>query len=62
MNNIIHDHLNKLRLISKLRQGQSLDTNGQLSVYEFSYMNWLWRKWHNSNKEEVVRYLQEFYK
>lgn len=62
MNNTIHDHLNKLRLISKLKEGQSLDTTNDLSVYEFTYLNWFWRKWRGDNKEEVTRFLQEFYR
>lgn len=62
MNNAMHDQLNKLRLIGKLQVGQSLDTSNGLSVYEFGYLNWVWRKWNRDNKEEVTRYLQEFYR
>lgn len=62
MNNMMHDQLNKLRLISKLREGQSLYTVNGLTVYEFSYWNWAWRKLYGDNKNEVTRYLQEFYK
>jgi hypothetical protein len=62
MNNIIHDYLNKLRLISKLKEGQSLYVKDTVNIYEFNYINWLWRKFYNDNKNEVVRYLQELYK
>lgn len=62
MNNNMHDQLNKLRLISKLKEGQSLETKNGLSVYEFTLTNWLRRKWYSDNKEEVTRFLQEFYK
>jgi hypothetical protein len=62
MNINLHEQLNKLRIISKLREGQSLYTKENITVYEFSYLNWAWRKWYNDNKEEVVRYLQEFYR
>ena len=59
MNINLHEQLNKLRIISKLREGQSLYTKENITVYEFSYLNWAWRKWYNDNKEEVVRYLQD---
>ena len=62
MHNIMHDQLNKLRLISKLQEGQSLDTTNGLTVYEFGIWNWAWRKWNRDNKDEVTRYLQEFYR
>jgi hypothetical protein len=62
MNNMLHEQLNRLRLISKLQEGQSLDTGNGLTVYEFSYTNWLWRKWNRDNKDEVTRFLQEFYR
>jgi hypothetical protein len=62
MNINLHEQLNKLRIIGKLREGQSLYTKENITVYEFSYLNWAWRKWYNDNKEEVVRYLQEFYR
>ena len=62
MNNVMHEQLNKLRLISKLKEGQSLYTKDGISVYEFSYLNWIWRKWYNDNKDEVVRYMQDFYR
>jgi len=58
----MHEQLNKLRLISKLKEGQSLYTKDGISVYEFSYLNWIWRKWYNDNKDEVVRYMQDFYR
>ncbi len=62
MNNVIHDYLNKLRLISKLKEGQSLCVKDHVSIYEFNYVNWFWRKLYNDNKNEVARFLQEFYK
>lgn len=63
MNDIMHDHLNKLRIISKIREGQSLNTrNGQFSVYEPSIANWIWRKLAGDDKDEVVRCLQDFYR
>jgi hypothetical protein len=62
MNNIMHEHLNKLRIISKVRSGQRLDTTTDLTVYEESLYNWALRKWYHDNKDEGVRYLQELYR
>jgi hypothetical protein len=63
MNDIMHEHLNKLRIISKIRKGQKLDTtHGQLSVYEPGFLNWIYRRYYGDNKEESARFLQDFYK
>jgi len=62
MNQVLHDQLNKLRLISKLKEKHSLETTGGLSVYEPGYMSWFFRKWSHDGKDEVVRFLQEFYR
>lgn len=58
----IHDQLNKLRIISKLTIGNSLSTANNLEIYEFTYYNWIYRKLTNDNKNEVIKFLQEFYK
>lgn len=58
----IHDQLNKLRIISKLTVGNSLSTANNLEIYEFTYYNWIYRKLTNDNKNEVIKFLQEFYK
>ncbi len=62
MNNSLHEQLNVLRLIARLREGQSLYINNGVNVYEFNYWNWVSRKWNRDNKDEVTRFLQEFYK
>lgn len=62
MNNILHEQLNKLRIISKVRAGQRLDTTNDLTVYEESLLNWLLRKYYHDNKDEGVRYLQDLYR
>jgi len=62
MNNNIHTVLNQLRLISKIKSGQSLYVNNTITIYEVSFLNWIWRKWNRDNKEEVIKYLQDFYK
>lgn len=62
MNNIMHEHLNKLRIISTIREGQKLNTShGQLSVYEPSMINWFYRKWNNDSKDEGTNCLRTFY-
>lgn len=62
MNNILHDQLNTLRLLSRLKEGQSLYISNGVTVYEFSYFYWAYRKLAGDNKNEVTRWLQEFYK
>jgi hypothetical protein len=62
MNNIMQDHLTNLRVISKVQEGQSLDTTKKLSVYEPSFWNWIMRKWGSDGKVETVRFLRDFYR
>lgn len=62
MNNTIHDQLNKLRIISKIKEGNSLTTNPQLEIYTPGYFSWIFRKIHQDSKDEVIKYLQEFYR
>ena len=33
-----------------------------MTVYEPSYIFWFYRKWNQDNKDEVVRFLQDFYR
>ena len=62
MNDVMHDLLNKLRIISKIREGQKLDTSNGLHIYTETWTNWLVRKWYRDNKDEGVRYLRDLYK
>lgn len=62
MNDTMHEHLNKLRIISKVRSGQRLDTTNGLTVYEDSFYNWFIRKYYHDGKDESVRYLQDLYR
>jgi hypothetical protein len=62
MNDVMHDLLNKLRVISKIKEGQKLDTANGLNVYTEGWVNWLLRKWNRDNKDEGIRYLRELYK
>lgn len=63
MNDIMHEYLNKLRIIGKIRKDEKLDTtNGQLNVYRPGWFNWIYRKYYGDNKEEGTRYLQDFFK
>lgn len=62
MNDVMHDLLNKLRVISKIREGQKLDTSHGLNVYNEGWINWVLRKWNRDNKDEGIRYLRDLYK
>lgn len=63
MNDVMHELLNKLRIIGKIKEGQKLDTsNGGLHIYTDSWTNWALRKWNRENKDEGVRYLRDLYK
>ncbi len=62
MNNTMHSLLNKLRIISKIRPGQRLDTTNELTVYEEGWTSWIYRKWYRDNKDETIRVLQDLYK
>ena len=62
MNDVMHDLLNKIRIISKIREGQKLDTNNGLNVYTEGWFNWIARKWNRDTKDEGVRYLRDLYK
>lgn len=62
MNDTMHEHLNKLRIISKIRSGQRLDTTNGLTVYEESFYNWFIRKYYHDGKDGSVRYLQDLFR
>lgn len=62
MNDVMHDLLNKLRVISEVREGQKLDTSNGLYVYTDSWSEWIKRKWYRDNKDEGVRFLRDLYK
>jgi hypothetical protein len=63
MNDIIHEHLDKLRVISMLRECQKLSTsNGQLSIYDPGIFSWLLRNMQDDSKESTIIYLQGFYR
>jgi hypothetical protein len=62
MNDMMHELLNKLRIIGKIKKGQKLDTNNGLRVYNDSWLNWVVRKWNRDNKDEGIRYLRDLYK
>lgn len=58
----MHDLLNKLRIIGKIREGQKLDVANGLHVYSDSWFNWIMRKWNRDNKDEGVRCILDLYK
>ena len=62
MNDVMHDLLNKLRIIGKIREGQKLDVANGLHVYSDSWFNWIMRKWNRDNKDEGVRCILDLYK
>ena len=63
MNDVMHDLLNRLRIIGKIKEGQKLDTsNGSLYIYTETWANWFARKWYRESKDEGVRYLRDLYK
>lgn len=62
MNDVMHDLLNKLRIIGKIKEGQKLDTSNGLYIYTDSWSSWLVRKWYRESKDEGVRYLRDLYK
>ncbi len=62
MNDVMHDLLNKLRVISKIKEGQKLDTSNGLNVYTDGWINWALRKWNRDNKDEGIRFLRDLYK
>lgn len=63
MNDVMHDLLNKLRVIGKIKEGQKLNTSGnELYIYTDGWVNWVLRKWTRDNKDEGVRALRDLYK
>jgi hypothetical protein len=62
MNAIFHDLLCKLRIISKLKVNQKLDTSNGLNIYSDNWISWVYRKINRDNKDEGVRFLDELYK
>jgi hypothetical protein len=62
INDVMHDSLNKLRIISKLREGQKLDTYNGLAIYNDGWISWLMRKWNRDSKDEGMRFLRDLYK
>jgi len=69
MNNIIHNYLNQLRVISLFNEGDKARIeNGFLTVDNKNWFNWIKRqKWlfpwsvDIDSKEETVKHLQNFY-
>lgn len=63
INDVTHDLFNKLRIISKIKEGQKLDvSNGGLNVYTDGWINWFFRKWNRDNKDEGIRQLRDLYR
>jgi hypothetical protein len=63
MENIIHNYLVKLRVISKIPEHGRLDTtHNDLNIYYGGIFGWLFRKAYGDNKETSTKYLIDLYK
>jgi hypothetical protein len=59
----MHGLLNRLRIISKLREGQKIDTtNNGINIYTDGWYNWAIRKFYRDNKDEGTRFLLDTYR
>lgn len=64
MDSIIHEHLNKLRLISIITDGMKLSIVNvkDIKIYRDNAINWICRKYNNDSKEKTLKFLQDLYK
>jgi hypothetical protein len=61
MNVGLSDQLTKLRIIAKLKEGQTLDTSNGVDIYNYGILSWFWRKWSTDSKERCVITVRELY-
>lgn len=60
---VTHTYLTKLKIISKIPVNGRLDiTQNDLNIYEWSIMNWLWRKTYSDSKYNATKYLIDLYR
>jgi hypothetical protein len=63
MENMMHNYLVKLRVISKIPEHGRLDTtHNDLNIYYGGILGWLFRKAYGDNKETSTKYLIDLYK
>ena len=63
MENIMHNYLVKLRVISKIPERGRLDiTYNDINIYYGGIMNWMLRKAFGDSKENTAKYLIDLYK
>jgi hypothetical protein len=62
MNNSLHEYLNKLRIIAKVKVGQRLNTVGEITIHEEGYFSWFVRKFYRDGKNETTRFLQDLFR
>lgn len=63
MDNILHQYLTKLRIISKIPKHGKLDTTyNDLNIYYDSITNWIWRKMNGVSKETSTKYLMDLFR
>jgi hypothetical protein len=62
MENIAHNYLTKLRIISKIPENGQLDlTNNDLNIYTPSLVGWIHRKMSGDGKMNTVGFLRSLY-
>jgi hypothetical protein len=63
MNNLYHEQLDKLRIISKLKEGDKLDVRYGMAIQDTSWtwLSWIGRMFSKNSKTESVRALRELY-
>ena len=63
MENMLHNYLTKLRIISKIPEHGKLDiTHNDLNIYYGGFISWLFRKAYGDNKSNSTKYLIDLYR
>lgn len=63
MENILHNYLTKLRIISKIPEhGRLSIANNDLNIYYGGVFGWLFRKAYGDNKDGAAKYLIDLYR
>lgn len=62
MSDVSSKNLKKLRVLHYLKEGQTLTTaNNTFNIYSPGIISWLFRKFNNDNKNNVISTLEELY-
>ena len=63
MDNILHQYLTKLRIISKIPENGRLNTTqNDLDIYYDTFTSWMWRKISGDSKDCTTKYLINLYR